>query len=199
MRSKIVEKASQLFLQLGFKTVTMDDIAAELAMSKKTIYSHFNNKKELVTASIESLVSQISEGAEKIYGSHENPVEEFFLIRDYIIKTLENEEPIARYQLEKYYPEIFREIQLKQLDLVMRCITENLIRGKELQLYRGDLDIPFASRMYYSAMISIRDPMIFSPEEFKLEHLFDKVINHFLIAICTKTGLKILEKHLETI
>ena len=108
----------------------MDDIANKMGISKKTIYSHFSNKTELVSSTINYIFEEVAKEAEIIYGSQENPVLEFFLIRDYITATLAKQNPIARYQLEKFYPDIFREIQLKQLELMIRCITENINRGK---------------------------------------------------------------------
>ena len=62
MREKIIHKASELFLTLGFKSVTMDDIANALGISKKTIYVHFNNKTKLVEAVTFTLFENICDG-----------------------------------------------------------------------------------------------------------------------------------------
>ena len=198
MQNKIIQRASQLFLELGFKTVTMDVIAQDMGISKKTIYSHFENKTSLVEATILKIFSTISEGAACIYGSGENPIDEFFSIRDYIISTLTKQKPIARYQLQKFYPEIYSDIQAKQLGVIMTCLKENLIRGQELGLYRQEVDIDFASRIYYASMNITKDPVIFPPEQFELPYLFKQVISHFLFGICTPKGIKILNNHLET-
>lgn len=197
MKEKIINISKDLFLELGFKTVTMDDIANKMGISKKTIYSHFSNKTELVSSTINYIFEEVAKEAEIIYGSQENPVLEFFLIRDYITATLAKQNPIARYQLEKFYPDIFREIQLKQLELMIRCITENINRGKDLGWYRPAIDTAFTSRMFYSAMHSVKDPVIFPPEEFSLDSLFDKVIKNFLFGICTPKGLEILNNQFE--
>ncbi|MGB0776997.1 MAG: TetR/AcrR family transcriptional regulator [Flavobacteriaceae bacterium] len=198
MKEKIILTSKDLFLDLGFKTVTMDDIAQKMGISKKTIYSHFSNKTALVKACVAFIFSDITCEAEQIYGSQENPVLEFFLIRDYIKKTLAKQKPIARYQLEKFYPELFREIQIKQLTLMISCITENIERGIEKGWYRKEINPAFAARIYFANMTAIKDPVIFPHELFPIDGLFDQVIEQFLNGICTKKGIEILNNQFET-
>ena len=76
MREKILHKATELFLNLGFKSVTMDDLANEMGISKKTIYSHFDIKTKFVEETTMDLFWCISNGIDKILTERKNPIEE---------------------------------------------------------------------------------------------------------------------------
>ncbi|WP_439130062.1 TetR/AcrR family transcriptional regulator, partial [Polaribacter sp.] len=107
MRDKIVEKSNELFLNLGFKSVTMDEIASALGVSKKTIYKYFKNKTELVDAVTKHAFCVISDGIDKICALKENPIDELFNIKQFVMTHLKDEKSSPQYQLQKYYPKIY--------------------------------------------------------------------------------------------
>ena len=107
MKEKITITATELFLNLGFKSVTMDDIANEMGISKKTIYTHFNNKTALVTEVTSSLFCVISEGIDLICAAEKNSIEELYEIKRFVMEHLKNEKSSPQYQLQKYYPKIY--------------------------------------------------------------------------------------------
>ena len=115
MREKIIHKASELFLTLGFKSVTMDDIASEMGISKKTIYVHFSNKTKLVEAVTFNLFDVICDGIDGICDNAPNPIEELYSIKMFVMQHLKNEKASPQYQLKKYYPLIHNELKLKQI------------------------------------------------------------------------------------
>ena len=88
MREKIIHKAAELYLTLGFKSVTMDDIANEMAISKKTIYVHFSNKTKLVEAVTFELFENICEGIDCICNASKNPIEELYEIKMFVMLHL---------------------------------------------------------------------------------------------------------------
>ena len=103
MREKIIQKSAELFLNLGFKSVTMDDIASEMGISKKTIYVHFPNKTKLVEAVTFTLFEMICDGIDGICSTSNNPIEELYAIKLFVMKHLKNEKTSPQYQLKKYY------------------------------------------------------------------------------------------------
>ena len=136
MKDQILIKATDMFLTLGFKSVTMDDIATEMGISKKTIYQHYSNKDELVEASTMHLFETISCGIDQICALKNNPVEELFLIKDFVMKNLKNESASPIYQLQKYYPKIHKSLMLRQFDKMGDCVVDNLQKGIEQELFR---------------------------------------------------------------
>jgi len=192
MKEKILEKATDMFLNLGFKSVTMDDLAHEMGISKKTIYSHFENKTQLVEESTSNLFCNISEGIDYICSLHKNPIEELYEIKKFVMVHLKNEKSSPQYQLQKYYPKIHESLKFKQFEVMQECVLENVKKGIELGIYRENLNIDFVSRIYFTGVINIKDQKIFPVEKFPITELMDDYLEYHLRGIVTPKGRKIL-------
>lgn len=193
MKEQILNKATDMFLTLGFKSVTMDDIANEMGISKKTIYQHFSNKDSLVKAVTTNLFEDISCGIDQIILANKNPIEELFAIKDFVLKNLKDENTSPIYQLHKYYPRIHKSLMLKQFDKMGSCVVENLEKGIGLGLFRKEINKEYISRFYFSGMNSIKDVELFNPEVFSLKDLQNQYLEYHLRGICTLKGIEQLE------
>lgn len=198
MRDKILLGATELFLNYGFKSVTMDDIANNLGMSKKTIYQHFDNKTKLIEASTMHLFQFISEGINQICALERNPIEEIYSIKQFVMEHLKNEKSSPQYQLQKYYPGIFKSLKEKQFCVMQDCVTNNLNRGVDLKLYRNTINVDFISRIYFNAMMVIKDKDFFPENKFSMPMLMSNYLEYHLRGICTAKGLDILNNHINT-
>jgi len=132
VKDNIIHKATDLFLNYGFKSITMDDIASALGISKKTIYTHFKTKNELVDATTMTLFEVISEEINHICDLEKNPIEEIYDIKQTIMGHLKNEKSSPQYQLQKYYPKTYNTLKQKQYDMMQSCVHHNLAKGVEL-------------------------------------------------------------------
>jgi AcrR family transcriptional regulator len=198
MKEKITQKATELFITLGFKSVTMDDIANEMGISKKTIYAHFNNKTELVKDVTSFLFDSISCGIDTIQEMDKNPIEELYEIKKLVMLHLKDEKSSPQYQLHKYYPEIAEVMKLKQFDKMQDCTTLNLKKGVALGLYRENLDIDFVSRIYFVGINGIKDDQLFNTQQFPKAQLIEMYLEYHLRGIVTKEGLKTLSKFIKS-
>ena len=126
MREKILEKSEELFLNLGFKSVTMDEIASSLGVSKKTIYKYFKNKTELIAAVTAYMFDKVSCGIDGICALKMNPIDEIFSIKRFVMDHLKDEKSSPQYQLQKYYPKIYASLMQKQFDVMQDCVIDNL-------------------------------------------------------------------------
>ncbi|WP_290698932.1 TetR/AcrR family transcriptional regulator [Lacinutrix sp.] len=192
MKNKIIYKSTELFLTLGFKSVTMDDIANEMGISKKTIYKHFTNKTKLVEAATFSLFDNICEGIDGICETSANPIEELYEIKMFVMHHLKNEKTAPQFQLKKYYSSIHEVLKFKQFEKMHECVFESLQKGVEMELFRSNIDIDFISRMYFNGMYGIKDVEIFPQEKFNMEYLMESYLEYHLRAIVTDNGLNIL-------
>lgn len=183
-----------MFLALGFKSVTMDDIAAEMGISKKTIYQHFATKNDLVEASSLHLFETISCGIDSIREQDNNSIEEIFVIRDFMMQHLNNESTSPFYQLQKFFPKVFSCLRAKQFDKMHGCMKENLQRGIDKGLYRPDINVEFVSRIYFTGLTGIKDSDIFPPALFDVRQTIKQYLEYHLRGIVTEKGIKILEK-----
>ncbi len=194
MKEKILHKAGELFLTYGFKSVTMDDIANEMAISKKTIYQHFSNKTKLVESVTLNLFAKISEEIDCLCTLKRNPIEEVYEIKKLIMEHLKGEKSSPQYQLQKYYPKIFNTLKTKQFEIMSDCVVENIERGIEQGLYRKSLDIEFVVRIYFSGVLSVKDKDLFPKEMFSTEELLENYLEYHLRGIVTENGLSKLNQ-----
>ncbi|MFD2100394.1 TetR/AcrR family transcriptional regulator [Flagellimonas iocasae] len=192
MREKIIQKATELFLNLGFKSVTMDDLANEMGISKKTIYSHFQNKTELVEESTSNLYCVISGGINDIITQQKNPIEELYEIKKFVMVHLKDEKSSPQYQLQKYYPKISRTLKQRQYEVMLGCVKDNVSRGMEMGIYRDNLNVDFISRIYFSGVSCIKDNELFPVQIFSMPQLMDYYLEYHLRGIVTPKGRKIL-------
>jgi len=196
MKKKILHNATELFLNIGFKSVTMDDIAANSGISKKTIYAHFANKIQLVEAATLHIFDIISKGIDIIHEQQQNPIIELFEIKRFVMKHLKDEKSSPQYQLQKYYPKIFKNLKQKQFELMQELFKENLTKGIEQKLYRNDIDIDFTARIYFNGMLGIKNKDLFPLVNYSMNTLTTYHLEYHLRGICSQKGIKELEKQL---
>jgi AcrR family transcriptional regulator len=194
MKERILEKATEMFLTLGFKSVTMDDLANEMGISKKTIYANFENKIKLIEESTFMLFNTISTGIECICKTEKNPIEELLEIKKFVMSQLKNEKSSPQYQLQKYYPKIHASLKQKQYEAMQDCTINNIKKGIELGIYRKNIDVEFISRIYFLGASGIKDNTLFPSEMFSLKKIQDEYLEYHLRGIVTPDGRQILNK-----
>jgi len=198
VKEKIINSSQKLFLTFGFKTVTMDNIANELSISKKTIYNFFNNKTELVTATAYNLHHQLVKGISAIRNKSDDPIKEFFEVKDLILEHLHDQRNHSIYQLEKFYPEIYKSVKNKHLDFMIKSFGEVLTTGIKFGLFRENINVDFISRIYFNSISGLMNPEIYPPEDYTLEKSLEKYREYFLRSIVTKKGLNKLDEILNS-
>lgn len=194
MRENIIHKAAELFLTLGFKSVTMDDIAQEMGISKKTIYVHFANKTKLVEAVTFALFETICDGIDGICNASINPIEELYDIKMFVMHHLKSEKSSPQFQLKKYYPKIYDILKVKQFEKMHDSVKDSLKNGVETGLFRPNINIDFISRMYFNGMTGIKDGSIFPQDIYTMDYLMESYLEYHLRAIVTEKGFEILNK-----
>jgi len=199
MKGTIIKEASKLFLQLGFKTVTMDDLAVSLGISKKTLYIHFENKQQLVYEVAQAIFEKITKDILKIKESCSNPIEEFHFMRLEAMKYLGNEKTSPNYQLQKHYPKIYMDLRTKEYQYLGKMVRDSLQDGINSGLFRAGIDLEFVSRLHINGLRGIRDIEIFPIEQFKIEELFENYLDYHLRAIITPKGYETLTLFKSTI
>ncbi|MBQ21853.1 MAG: TetR family transcriptional regulator [Flavobacteriales bacterium] len=194
MKKKIILKAINLFFSLGFKSVTMDDLAQSMSISKKTIYQFFKNKNQLISSCTESIQKQLVETFKEIRKNADNPIVELFEIKKEAMKIIGNTETALQFQLQKFYPEIYEEIKNREFNLFKDNIQKSLKRGIKSEYFRKEINIDFVTRIYLNGMRGVRDINLFPLNEFKVDEVIEDFIEYHLRAISTKKGLSLLNK-----
>jgi len=197
MKDKILEKAADLFLSFGFKSITMDDIAQELGISKKTIYAHFSTKLKLVQATTFFVLDKVNQTICTVCSGNYDPITEIFTIKSMVNDQLKNEKSSPAHQLQKYYPKVFKQLKEKQFESVNVCLAENLKRGIEEGYYRSDIDIDLITKFYFGGNMWLTNHELFPPETYSLSDLKHAFLEYHFRAIATEKGLNKLFNILE--
>jgi AcrR family transcriptional regulator len=194
MKTCILSKAVELFMRLGFKSVTMNDVASNLGASKKTLYQYFINKEDLVRQTVEFVHDTIRNDIDKIREQGYNAIEENFKINTLFKEFLKNSENSPQYQLKKYYPNIYSRLMEKELAIFQNCLTDNFKKGIQEGLYRTGVNIDVFSRFYFALIHGLHDPEMFDYSN--LSKLEFEALEYHTRAIATTKGLHILDTEL---
>lgn len=194
MKEKIIKKATDMFLKLGFKSVTMDDIAGEMCISKKTIYKYFCNKEVLIEEGTTAIHNEVHKIIDEIVARDYNAIEENFEIRKMFKEMFKsvNDSPI--YQLKKHYPEIYTKMMANKLDDCNVMFGQNIAKGIAQGLYRENLDIEKYVRFYYMLIFTINETTASEKEALELEL---DALEYHTRAMATLAGIIELEKQLQ--
>ena len=194
MKDKIMSKASDLFLKLGFKSVTMDDIAEEMCISKKTIYKYFCNKEILIEESSAMVHGQIHTIIDNIVLRNHNAIEENFEIRKMFKEMFQSLDNSPIYQLKKHYPEIHQKIVKREIEECNTVFKQNILKGIEQGLYRKEIILENYMKFYYTLVFGIKESIRSEQEGQKIEL---EILEYHTRAMATAEGIIELEKQLQ--
>ena len=196
MKDKIIKKATDMFLKLGFKSVTMDDIACEMCISKKTIYKYFSNKETLIEEGTEVIHQKIHTLMEEVISQNHNAIAENFLMREMFKQMFQSFDHSPAYQLKKHYPEIYDKMICNEIEDCSQMFRQNIEKGIVEGLYRKETDVEAAVKFYYTLIFSINENTMMEKDAYELEA---KALEYHTRAIATPAGILELQHHLHNL
>jgi AcrR family transcriptional regulator len=194
MKEKIIARATDLFMKLGFKSVTMDDIAGEMCISKKTIYKYFCNKEILIAETTEMVHKAIHETIDIIVAKNYNAIEENFEIRKMFKEMFKIGGTSPVYQLKKHYPEIYDNVMSREINECNTVFRQNIEKGIQQGLYRKEVLIDTYVTFYYTLIFSVNGNISSEKESKEIEL---QALEYHTRAMATPEGIIELEKQLQ--
>lgn len=192
---RIKHKAKELFMQFGLKSVSMDDIASGLGISKKTIYLSYADKDALVDDVIASLINHNQECCEMDKKIAENAIHEIFLAMDFIMEIFRSMHPSLIFDMQKYYPTAFQKFSTHKNDYLYGVIKSNLERGISEELYRADLKVDVMARFRVESMMLPFNPEFHTKVKQNLAAIEEEITLHFLFGLVSLKGYKMAVKY----
>lgn len=194
-KERILLKAHELFNRYGIRSVSMDDIAAPLGMSKKTLYQYYADKDELVNAVFNGVMDHNKQECNVCASKGENAIHEVFLSFDMLEGMLTDMNPSILFDMQKYHPSAFKKFEDYRNNFLYTLISHNIQRGIKEELYREDLDVDIMTRFrLYSIMLSF-DTNVFPANKTKLVYIEQQLLEHFLWGLATPKGQKLITKY----
>lgn len=190
----IVIAAVRLFEQFGIRSVSIDNVCSELHISKKTFYTYFPQKEDLVDAVLTYQKINNYEKFEKLF-KNKNAIDSLIVSIKEIRKASETESQTMFYDLQKYYPKVFEKHMSKNTDEMRLGFEMNLRQGVDEGYYREDLDIELISLFHSLQIKNTFELMQQFPKKFTKKRLVDFFIDLMIHLIANEKGLKYMEEH----
>jgi AcrR family transcriptional regulator len=195
MQDRILNKARELMFQTGVKHVTMDDLATQLGISKKTIYQYFKDKDALVSSVVENDLAKHALICNQSMQIADNAVHEIFLLMTVLQELFSSMNPLTLFEIEKYYPLAFEKIKKHKDDFIFSMISANLEKGIAEGLYRKDVDVTILSRYRLETSLIPFNIHVFHPSKFDMLKVNLQIIEHFVYGVATLEGHKLMDAY----
>jgi AcrR family transcriptional regulator len=192
---RIIEGSEELFLSAGVKSVTMDDIATHLGMSKKTIYQFFKDKNELVIALVKKKLKEDEEQMNAIISKSGNVIEEMINMMKCSEDIFSRINPIVIHDMQKYHPDAWKHFQHFKSTVIVQTLEELLSKGIKQGYIRPDVDVKILAIMRVNQVETGFNTKIFPPAEFNTWKVQQQLLEHFNYGICTLKGYKLLNQY----
>ena len=191
----LLEKVSNLYNRYGIRSITMDDVARELGISKKTLYKFVSDKSDLVEKVMlfELLNKRVNPGDFE----NRNAIEDLFWVNKMINQTIKDTNPSKEFDLQKYYPAIYKKIHDTKTNKIMESMLANLKKGKKEKLYRKDLDEDIIARMYLLRIHRIPHNEIITASEFTSSKFIYEMFVYHIRGIASSKGIAFLNKNID--
>ena len=193
---KILQHAASLFLRIGIKSVSMDDIAKDLAISKKTIYKHFPDKKTLVRNVITNFLERQEEACTLCASEKVNALQSLISISMFVHATHKEMKSAVIFDLQKYYPDEWVLIESFRQNFIAERIGANIFRGQGENIFRADIDPIIITHLYISQITGVIELLQKPENSYDFGTLHHQMILYHLRGICTEKGLQLLEQYI---
>ena len=190
----ILLKVRELYMKYGIKSITMDDVARELGISKKTLYQFVTDKDDLVGKFIDNEMAVRQEEICKCFGKGFNSIEELFEISIFMNKLIRDQNPTTEYDLKKYYPQHYQKTVKARREGIYSYILLNLKKGIKEGLYRKEMNKDVIAKLYLWRSDNTNLNDLFTVQEFGSIKLFVELLSYHIRGIATEKGILVLEK-----
>jgi TetR/AcrR family transcriptional regulator, cholesterol catabolism regulator len=194
-KERILVKSNELFNRYGIRSVSMDDIAAQLGMSKKTLYQYYTDKDELVNAVFDVVLHNNKCQCLDCTKKCENAIHEVFLSFDSVEEMLATMNPSVLFDMQKYHPSAFKKFDEFRNGFLYKMIKANLERGIKEELYREDIDTDILSRYRLHSIVLSFNSTVFPSNKTSLVYIEQQLMEVFLWGIATTKGQKLIQKY----
>ena len=194
-KERILIKAHELYNRFGVRSVSMDDIASSLGMSKKTVYQYYADKEELVREVFDLILDENKSRCNRDIKESENALHEIFLALDMMQEMFSKMNPVVLFDLQKYHPEVYQKFHQHKNGFLYQVIKTNLEKGIKEELYRDDFDIDVIARFRIESIFIPFNSDVFPNNRTHLVHIEQQLADLFLCGIVTSKGLKLFHKY----
>lgn len=198
-RERILKGAEDLFFKAGIKSITMNDIAGHLGMSKKTIYEFFSDKSAIVHEIAKNHIKRDELEICSMVKTSGSVMNQIINILKCSEDIMGNVNPVIFFDLQKYHPATWALFESFKTDVVIKNLEIMLTKGIQAGYIRPDIDVRVLSRLRVNEVDMGFDPVIFPSKDFSNGNVQRMLMEHFLYGLCTAKGYESLEQYNQTV
>lgn len=191
----LLSKSRELFMKHGVKSLTMDEIAKQMGMSKKTIYQFVENKGDLIKVTMQDFLQEEEKHMVGIMKNSVNAVDELINMIDYFLQVVREFNATTLNEVQKYYPETWNVYNEYRFNFMLGLIRDNLKNGVKEGYYRADLDTDIISKIYVLAVEILLNQEVFPAKQYSFLTIYREFLSYHLRGIVSAKGLKYLDGH----
>ena len=194
-KSQIINTSVQLFLKNGIKRVTMDDIAREMGISKKTIYQHFRDKEEIIITATQMYMEKECEIMENLRKNANNAVEHLFNLSRLLRETFNNMHVAVLQDLKRYYKNAWSIYQKFEREVFYKEIETSLKTGIKEGFFRKEINIKILSTLRLIEIQMSFDNEVFDHNSHSLFDIQHQLLEHFTYGILSEKGIELYNSY----
>ena len=194
-KQHIISQSIQLFLKFGVKSLTMEDIARKLGISKKTLYTHVKDKEDLLLQAVILFGKFEDKQLNEICSRGLNAIDESLEIKKWVLDMIQNIHPSVAYDIEKFHPAVSKRMKTSRHENVYRSIFQNIVKGQKEGLYRSDINADILAKLYIGRMESIFDQELFPSTTYNVSDVYMEWFIYHIHGMATSKGLQLLENN----
>jgi len=196
-RTEIVDLACKRFGMHGFKSVTMDDLARDLGMSKKTLYEVVGSKQTLIDLVLDADMECDDQAILEASENSANAIEALLEIARHFTQSMRETNPASLYDLQKYYRKSWERLDSHHNEKMIEHVRSNLRRGQAEGLYRTNIHLELIAQIFVSAPQAMMDPTRMRVDQSEWNDLANQLILYHLLGVCSPAGRDLLSTYLE--
>ncbi|MFN5334739.1 MAG: TetR/AcrR family transcriptional regulator [Bacteroidota bacterium] len=194
---KILQNAKEFFMRMGIRAVSMDDIANQTGISKKTIYQYYADKDELVDAVMKEEEESVHRDSQECFALSKNAVEEILLTLSRVYTRFSQMNPLVISDMERFHTKAHQRFQQMKYDHLYNVIQKNIKRGIKEGLYRKELNLEVITKYRLESIMIPFNLKVYPPSKFSLAEVTKELMEHFLIGLSTLKGHELILKYKE--
>ena len=199
IKDKIIKGAEDLFTRYGVRSISMDDIARHLSVSKKTLYQHFADKEDIVTLTCKAHLDRNSKEFDFIKGQAKNAIEELANLSICLKRNMEEINPSLLFDLQKYHPRAWNVWLNHKNKFIRDSVVRNIRQGIEEGYYRPEINAEVIGAMRLELVQIAFDEDVFPRDQFRLPEVQMEIFDHFVYGLVTEKGRKLYQKYKEKV
>jgi len=193
--SEIIQEATQLFQRYGIKSISMEELARQMGISKKTLYQHFTDKTELVDKAVAQMVEKNRCNFKNLYNEGLNALEEMFRVYNIANEMIKEHNPGFEFDLKRFYPSIYKKVRDLHRSSMYQSTLSNLEKGKSDGFYRLNFDSQVIAKLHVLRIENLMHTDIIPSEEIHSDHFFKEVFKYHLYGVISQKGHEYINQH----